>query len=132
MVHTWVTASAGSISSVHNTKVSAKHPVSLTSGSIRNLRLARSLFFIIAFLILFSGFTFMRTFAANEEVAPRAAEELVISVDSGDTLWHLAAAYKSESVDTREAVHALMKRNGLSSSSLEIGQTLIIPVWILP
>ncbi|WP_052476355.1 cell division suppressor protein YneA [Cohnella kolymensis] len=132
MVHTWVTAAAGSTASVHKTKVSAKRQFSRSTGPIRNWRMARSFFFIIAFLILFSGFTIMRTFAANEEVPPRAAEEIVISVDSGDTLWQLAAAYKSESVDTREAVHALMKRNGLSSSSLEMGQTLIIPARILP
>jgi LysM repeat protein len=74
----------------------------------------------------------MRSFAADEGVAPRTAEELVVSVDSGDTLWQLAATYKSDSVDTREAVHVLMKRNGLSSSTLEMGQTLIIPARILP
>jgi hypothetical protein len=88
--------------------------------------LARILFFAAAFVILFAGFTFMRTFASQDHIEPASASEHVISVDTGDTLWTLAAAVKSPSMDTRDAVHQLMKRNGLTSSSLESGQTLIV------
>jgi cell division protein YceG involved in septum cleavage len=95
-------------------------------------RAARISFFLVAFVLLFTGFTFMRTFAAQQHVEPVSATEHVISVDTGDTLWSLAASVKRDSMDTREAVDQLMSRNGLTSSSLESGQALIIPESILP
>ena len=83
-------------------------------------------------MILFSGLVFAHTFASSEEGIPASTDEIVISVDSGDTLWELAAEYKKDRMDTRDAVHLLMKRNGLSSSSLYTGQELIVPAKMLP
>lgn len=94
--------------------------------------LARAAFFVLAFVILFSGLTLMRTFASGEQVEPASASEMVIYADTGDTLWKLAASVKKPSMDTRQAVHLLMKRNQLSSSSIESGQSLIVPVEMLP
>jgi cell division protein YceG involved in septum cleavage len=93
--------------------------------------MARSLFFVFAFLVLFSGFTYIHTFASSGEVMPSANDELVISIDSGDTLWAVAKTYKKDSLDTRQAVHYILKRNGLSTSEVKAGQTLIIPARIL-
>ncbi len=87
---------------------------------------------ILAFLMLFSGFTLMRSFASSGEQVPASGEEIVVAVDSGDTLWELARAYKDPAIDTRQAVHVLMERNGLSAPDLQIGQDLIFPVDILP
>ncbi|MBO9598969.1 MAG: LysM peptidoglycan-binding domain-containing protein [Cohnella sp.] len=100
--------------------------------SHRGWKAARSLFILIAFLILFSGFAFAHTFASSEEGTPAGVGEIVIYVDSGDTLWELAAEYKKDHMDTRDAVHLLKKRNGLSSSSLHSGQELILPAKMLP
>lgn len=95
-------------------------------------KVARLVFILVAFLILFIGLAFAHTFASSEESTPAIADEIVISVDSGDTLWELAAEYKKDNMDTREAVHVLIKRNGLSSSSLHTGQELILPAKMLP
>jgi len=97
-----------------------------------NWKAARGLFALIAFLLLFSGFTLMRAFASTEERAPAASGEIVISVDNGDTLWQLARAYKDPAIDTRQAVHLIMERNGLSDPELRSGQELVVPVDMLP
>ena len=74
----------------------------------------------------------MRSFASDDQVQPASAAEIVIYADTGDTLWQLAASVKKESMDTREAVHRLMKRNHLSAPTIESGQRLIVPEEILP
>jgi cell division protein YceG involved in septum cleavage len=138
MVHTWVSGSSAPASTIRNItapvqpRYAARSPSPVTKRLHRGLGVARSFFIVFAFLLLFSGFAFAHTFASSEEGTPATAAELVISVDSGDTIWDLAATYKKEKMDTREAVHALMKRNGLSSSSLHAGQTLILPAKMLP
>jgi cell division protein YceG involved in septum cleavage len=134
MVHSYFTVSGVPVASKTNQMASFKSGRAvkqLRAVSKRQWRLARHLFFLFAFLLLFSGFTFMHTSASTDQVSPTSSEELVISVDSGDTLWQLAKNYKKNSMDTREAVHYLLKRNRLSSSDLRMGQTLIIPSRIL-
>jgi cell division protein YceG involved in septum cleavage len=138
MVHTWVSGSSAPASTIRKitAPVKSRYAASSTSPattrSHRGLGVARTFFIVFAFLVLFSGFAFAHTFASSEEGTPATAAEIVISVDSGDTIWDLAATYKKEKMDTRDAVYALMKRNGLSSSSLHSGQTLILPAKMLP
>ena len=74
----------------------------------------------------------MHTSASADRTAPAAAGEVVLSVDSGDTLWEIAKRHMNPSLDTRAAVQSIMERNGLDSSSLRSGQQLIIPLNILP
>ncbi|WP_245987625.1 cell division suppressor protein YneA [Cohnella lupini] len=133
MVHSWVTVGSAPVSSIHKSAPYKSGRIKTHRAfSTINLKLARSLFFLFAFLLLFSGFTLMHTFASTNEIAPVKAEEIVISVDSGETLWELARTYKSDKMDTREAVHLISKRNGLSSSAVKSGQSIIIPSKILP
>ena len=97
-----------------------------------NWKAARTLFFALALLILFSGFAVMRTFASGDRMEAESPAEIVVYADSGDTLWELAAAYKKDSLDIRQAFHALMERNHLKSPDLEAGQKIIVPSSILP
>jgi len=137
MVHTWVTGSSVPGSALHKgaagetfkSAVDAKDAKAERAGS---RGLFRGLFFLFAFLILFSGFTIMHTTASTGQIAPASDSEQIVSVQYGDTLWQLAEAYKRDSLDTRAAVHAIKKRNGLPSADLQIGQSLIIPEGILP
>lgn len=92
---------------------------------------ARAVFFVLALLILFSGFTFMRSFASGSHVEAETAAEVVVYADAGDTLWELAAAYKKDSMDIRQAVHSIMERNHLKTPVLRIGQKIIMPGSIL-
>lgn len=138
MVHTWVSGTSATASTLRNGTAYAKptyagHKGSQSAAHMRHgLSFARITFILIAFLILFSGFAFAHTFASGSETAPATTAEIEISVDSGDTMWELAALYKKSSMDTRDAVQAVMKRNGLTSSSLQAGQTLILPAKMLP
>ncbi|WP_239614364.1 LysM peptidoglycan-binding domain-containing protein [Cohnella mopanensis] len=136
MVHSWVSVGSASTSSV---RTSARTYALTKSGrdvkkralSVTNWKFARGVFFLFAFLILFSGFTLYHTFASSNEVTPASGEEFVISVDSGDSLWQIAKSYKKDSMDTRYAVHEITERNGLISSEVTVGQALIIPAEIL-
>jgi LysM repeat protein len=49
-------------------------------------------------------------------------------VKSGDTLWEIAADHGPEGVDRRKVVAAIERINGLSSSILQAGQVIEIPV----
>ncbi|OXS61025.1 hypothetical protein B1A99_05720 [Cohnella sp. CIP 111063] len=132
MVHTWVPAGAPAATKLHDTtRMTYTRGEKREQGSA-NWKAARGVFTLVAFLLLFSGFTLVRSFASTGELAPASSEEIVISVDSGDTLWELARTYKDPAIDTRQAVHVLMERNGLSAPDLQSGQQLIFPAKILP
>jgi hypothetical protein len=135
MVHSWVKISTSSIVSMRNTAApfkSRRAADQQRATAPSNWIMFRSLFILFAFLVLFSGFTLVHTFASTGEAAPATSNEIVISVDNGDTLWQLAKTYKKNAMDTREAVRFLQKRNGLSTSEVMPGQSLIIPARILP
>ena len=76
--------------------------------------------------ILMSGVLLVDSYANPATYEPLAHEAMVI-VSSGDTLWSIAKTHKPENMDVREAVYLLQSRNGISTSSLLSGQSLIIP-----
>jgi len=49
-------------------------------------------------------------------------------VRSGDTLWEIAAEHGPQGVDRRRIVAVIERINGLSSSVLQAGQIIEIPV----
>ncbi|MFC4597955.1 LysM peptidoglycan-binding domain-containing protein [Cohnella hongkongensis] len=134
MVHAWIPADTTSAARRHERDATRGIPACPAKPDHRsmNWKAARALFVLTAFLILFSGLTLMRTFASSGERAPASGEEIVVTVESGDTLWELARAYKDPALDTRQAVHVLMERNGLSGPDLRSGQDLIFPADLLP
>ncbi|WP_182300823.1 cell division suppressor protein YneA [Cohnella cholangitidis] len=133
MVHSWVTVGSANVSNIRKSApYKSGRAVMQRTSAARNWKFARSVFFLFAFLILFSGFALFHTFASSEETTPATSEEIVISVDSGDTLWEIARDYKKDSMDTRQAVHHIVQRNGLSTSEVSVGQSLIIPARIIP
>lgn len=81
------------------------------------------------FLVLFTGFMLMTSGASEQSPSPASVNEAVVTVASGDTLWGIAAEMKNEGMDTRRAVYAIKQRNGLTGSTLQSGQKLIIPAW---
>ncbi|WP_168735865.1 LysM peptidoglycan-binding domain-containing protein [Cohnella fermenti] len=110
----------------HNGYLSSRE--STSSGG---WKLLRTLVVAAAFLILFAGFSFMRSFADEPVSSVPSAGETVVIVDTGDTLWSIAAEVKAGGMDTREAVYSIMERNGYHSASLSSGDRLIIPVEVL-
>jgi len=141
MVHAWVLGSDANPSANRNARVEHRNnrlPDGRAEGRSgaqarrRSWRTARLIFLAGAFLLLFAGFSFMRSYA--DAPAPRAAapNEKVVTTDTGDTLWGIAQAYKRQGLDTREAVYRIMERNGLVSSNIDSGRRLIIPANVLP
>jgi len=135
MVHTWVTVNSSSSKTLHKSavlRVSERSSSKSRVASSRQWATLKIAFALLAALILFSGFAIMHTVASSGQPAPATAEELVVSVDSGDTLWALAKLHKNPALDTRQAVQSIADRNGLRTAELRTGQQLVIPADIRP
>ncbi|RAP23915.1 hypothetical protein C2W64_02991 [Brevibacillus laterosporus] len=63
--------------------------------------------------------------------APHAQQDsLVITIQSGDTLWSIAEAYKEKSgLTARELIEEIMKQNHLDNPMIYAGNDLIIPTY---
>lgn len=63
--------------------------------------------------------------------APHAQKgALLITIQSGDTLWSIAEAYKEKSgLTARELLEEIMKQNHLDSPMIYAGNDLIIPTY---
>ena len=59
--------------------------------------------------------------------APASADETIIAVQPGDTLWGIAGAI-APGLDRREVVQRLAERNG--GSAIWAGQDMIVHVWV--
>ena len=78
---------------------------------------------LILLLALTSIFLLLgNTGAANE---PQAVSTVV--VQPGDTLWSISEEITPQGTDIREIVSDLKTLNALSTSSLQVGQILLIP-----
>ena len=63
--------------------------------------------------------------AADAEAPPAPAIQHVVS--PGETLWEIAAATTDPGEDIRVTIHSIKERSGITSSSLQVGQVLLIP-----
>lgn len=79
------------------------------------------------FLIIFTGFAIVQSGASGTRAETAANGERTIVVSSGDTLWDIAQSVKPEGGDVRKTVYMIKKRNNLSGSVLQPGQSLIVP-----
>jgi hypothetical protein len=91
---------------------------------IYSLRLAAV---AVVFVILFLGFAIMQSHASGTHVEPAGPGEGIYMVSTGDTLWEIANVVEPGGKDRRKVVYDIKVRNGLESSSVKSGQTLIIP-----
>ena len=63
--------------------------------------------------------------AAEAEAPPGPAIEHTVS--AGETLWEIANGYTAPTGDVRVVINAIKERTGITSSSLQVGQVLLIP-----
>ncbi|WP_347344482.1 LysM peptidoglycan-binding domain-containing protein [Microbacterium sp.] len=63
---------------------------------------------------------------ASDAPAAPAVEFATVSVQPGDSLWTIAETIAPEA-DPRDVVDGIMRLNGLTSSALDVGQSLAIP-----
>ena len=117
---------------------SRSHP-SNAFGLPASLRLSSGLSFALGAVaaVLLLALIVLRTMQAvpsatvsldAPEVSPATGAEVVHVVAEGDTLWAIAGAL-APGADPRPIVDHLVERNG--SSSLQVGQRLVIPADLL-
>lgn len=79
---------------------------------------------IVSLIILVGCSTVLTVFAGNEnDLLPGGK----IAVSQGDTLWSISLDHKPETMDTRIYIEAIKKVNQLRSTSIKVGQVLILP-----
>ena len=81
--------------------------------------------------IIFSVATLMNVFgmyyAEAQSIDPYYE---TVKVQSGDTLWDIAEEFYPAGTDIRQAIYSIEKANHMSSSVINAGQTLQMPVWV--
>lgn len=65
---------------------------------------------------------------AMADAEPQPAATTFHTFSAGESLWTVAAEIATPSQDVRDVVAALMERNGLISSQVQVGQTIAVPV----
>ncbi|MFB8375871.1 LysM peptidoglycan-binding domain-containing protein [Paenibacillus taichungensis] len=79
---------------------------------------------IVSLIILVGCSTVLTVFAGNEnDLLPGGK----MAVSQGDTLWSISLEHKPETMDTRVYIEAIKKVNQLQSTSIQVGQVLILP-----
>ena len=64
--------------------------------------------------------------AAEAEAPPGPAVDYVVT--AGDTLWQIASQHVPAGEDVRVLVDDIKQRSGITSSALQVGQVLQIPL----
>jgi hypothetical protein len=96
------------------------------SSSVRLTRRGRLVVFLAALaVVLLAGFFLgAGSVATGEAGTPEPTE--VVMVESGDTLWGIAAATGTD--DIRETMNEIERLNALESVALSTGQKLRVPI----
>lgn len=82
---------------------------------------------LLLMLLMLTGTGVVTAFAAASDDHVQK-EQTIVVVKSGDTLWEIAASHKPKGQDTRIYIAAIKRLNGLSSGSIQAGDTLVLPI----
>ena len=77
----------------------------------------------IVFMIILTATVSTAILGLSSAVSLTQQEYMEITVQYGDTLWHIAKEYMPENTDIRKSVHTLCQINGISAHELKAGQT---------
>jgi nucleoid-associated protein YgaU len=81
-----------------------------------------ALFLFLVFIAVWAGVR-----VANATSESEAFDGRAYVVQSGDTLWQIAAAEYDDSLDLRAVVYEIRQANGLGGALLQPGQELTLP-----
>jgi LysM repeat protein len=91
---------------------------------LRLTRRGRAVLVVLGLLVVAGGVLGGQAVADGPE---RAVEVVTHAVQSGETLWQIAAAVAAPGEDVRDVVAELQELNGLADGSLTAGQVLLLP-----
>lgn len=122
----WATG-CGTVAARRSVAVSSRQLRSgAMGGAIRlNLR-GRIVVSLVSALLVWGCFGLVSAHEARSDMG--ATSVSVYTVRPGDTLWGYASTITPEGGDVSETVQELKALNNLSSSSLQIGQRIVVPV----
>ncbi len=61
-------------------------------------------------------------------LADTGVHEVTVTADSGDTMWSICESYCPQGMDLRLFIDKVKYENGITNSSLSIGQEIVIPL----
>lgn len=93
--------------------------------NIRKMKIKMFKMLTIALIIVST----LLSFSALSSGDKKSYDEFeVVYVRPGDTLWSIAEDFYGSDIDLREAVYMIKECSEIESSSLTIGQKLLVPV----
>ncbi len=98
-------------------------------ASVSSAHPKSGLFLIAAIALIALSFTFFNSIASQRtfDSASANTSQVVVSVQSGDTLWDIAEEHPVSNLSTSDTVALIRSWNDLSSSELSIGMDLLVP-----
>ncbi len=81
----------------------------------------------VAVLLMVTLMAFFLLLATSVNAGTPQTELSEYRVQPGDTLWGIAEQIAEPDEDVRAVIHDVRRLNGLSSSALAAGQTLLLP-----
>jgi LysM repeat protein len=101
-----------------------RRPATPTVRLTRRGRVALTLFFLAVLLAVFTAFG-PRVVATGDKGTPERTTTVVVG--QGDTLWDIAGDV-AEPGHTREMIRRIVELNSLSSTTIQSGQELAVPM----
>lgn len=98
--------------------------VPVAPAPLRLTRRGRAVLVLLGLLVVVAGVLGGQAVADGPE---RAVEVVTHAVQSGETLWQIAAGVTAPGEDVRDVVAELQELNGLADGSLVAGQVLLLP-----
>ena len=83
-----------------------------------------TLFFIMMLLIVCCGFSSVSSYVSGNDGLPIIS----VFVAPGDTLWDIAISNNPNHKDVRKLIYEIKQVNHLSTTTIHVGDEIIIPV----
>ncbi|MBH5317774.1 LysM peptidoglycan-binding domain-containing protein [Paenibacillus sp. GSMTC-2017] len=116
----------GTYRSIHTESILTVDPThKLTTFRLIKRHGAKIIVVLMIALLVFTSFLLMGTSASGTDRLQ--AEEILVTVSSGDTLWEIARRHASSGDDIGFIVYKIKHRNNLETVTIKPGQKLIIP-----
>lgn len=108
---------------------SSQSRTSMNRSNLKKLHIYRRWWqvVLITILLMLVCTVAVKAFEVGAESEPKVATEAVI-IQSGDTLWQIAAQYKPEGWDTRAFIQAIQMANEMDNSVIRAGEIILIPM----